>query len=153
VSDKSSKEMRKPNRVGKPIQFFAATLPWKQLPDYPDIGSYKCNSDNSPAFVGAADTGNDISNAAILIHEIIESVFCWLHGIKEEDISAFDRKWFAEEKAGVKHIHDGPGDDPAAPYHVWHLVAERFEREFIEQAGMSWEEHEENCERIYRGGY
>jgi hypothetical protein len=145
--------MQKPDRAKKPIQFFCATLPWKQLPDYPDIGSYKCNEDNSPAFVGAADTGNDISNCAILMHEITESFLCWLHGVKEEDISAWDKKWFAEEKRGVRHIHDGPGDDPAAPYHTWHLVAERLEREFITQCGMSWEEHEENCERVYKGGY
>jgi hypothetical protein len=145
--------MQKPARAKKPIQFFAATLPWKQLPDYPDIGSYKCNHDNSPAFIGAADTGNDISNAAILLHEIIESFFCWLHGIKEEDISAFDKKFFAEEAAGIKHIHDEPGNDPAAPYHTWHIVATNFERTFIEQCALTWEEHCQNCERIYTNHY
>ena len=144
--------MQKPARAKKPIQFFCATLPWKQLRSYPDIGDYQCNADNSPAFIGAADTGNDISNAGILLHEIIESLLVWLHGVKEEDISAFDRKWFAEEKNGVKHIEEAPGDSPAAPYHTFHLVATRFEREFIEQAGMMWQQHEENCEGIYKNG-
>ena len=141
--------VKKLERVAKPVQFFCATLPWKQLPDYPDIGNYKVNADNSPAFIGAADTGDDISNAAILLHEIVESFLCWLHGVKEEDISAFDRAWFEKEKAGVKHLHEGPGDDPAAPYHLWHLVATRFEREFLVQCGLTWEAHEENCQRIY----
>jgi len=143
----------KPERARKPIQFFCGTLPWKQLRSYPDIGDYQCNADNSPAVIGAADTGNDISNCAILVHEIVESFLNFLHGVKEEDITLFDKKWFAEEAAGVKHLQEGPGDDPLAPYHTWHLVATRFEREFIEQAGMSWAEHEENCSRVYRNSY
>lgn len=137
--------MRKPDRAKKPIQFFAATLPWKQLPDYPDIGSWKCNADGSPAFIGCADTGNDISNAAILLHEMIESFLCWLHGVTEEAVSAFDQKWFKDEAEGKIHLHEEPGNDPAAPYHVWHIVASRFEREFVLQCGMTWEEHCENC--------
>jgi hypothetical protein len=125
------------------------TLPWKQLRSYPDIGDYQCNADNSPAIVGAADTGNDVSNAAILVHEIIESLLCWRHGIKEEAVSAFDRAWFKRDKKDwIRQVCDGPGDDPDAPYHKEHLAATEIERRFIEMCGMSWEEHERNCERV-----
>lgn len=135
----------KPDRIKKPIQFVALTLPWRQLPDYPDIGSWKVNADNSPAFIGSADTGDDISNAAILLHEFIEVMMCWIHGVKEEDVSRFDKEWFTE-----KHGDDEePGHDPAAPYHEWHLVAERFEREFIVQSGMMWDQHCQNCKSVY----
>lgn len=138
----------KPMRSRKPIQFAALTLPHKQLPDYPDIGSWKVNADGSPAFVGAADTGDDISNCAILIHEIVEAMLCWIHGVKEEDVSEFDQMWFKEDHG----IDDEPGYDPRAPYRDWHMVAERVERCFIEQAGMLWKEHQQNCNRLYLNG-
>jgi hypothetical protein len=133
-------------RSKRPIQFFAATLPWRQLPDHPDIGSWKCNLDGSPAFIGAADTGNDVSNAAILLHEFVEAFLCWLHGVAEEEVTRFDQAWFKEEEGPVGHLSEEPGDDVMAPYHKEHLTAELFEREFIEQCGMSWEEHEKNCD-------
>jgi len=141
--------VKKKLRPRKPYQVVMLTLPWEQLPDYPDIGSYKMNADNSPAFIGAADTGNDVSNAAILLHEFVESFWCWQHGVKEALITMFDQKWFSEERNGVKHIQDSPGDDPEAPYYEGHLIATRFEREFIVQNGMTWEQHERNCQRIY----
>lgn len=137
-------------RPKKPLQFVALTLPWKQLPDYPDIGSWKTNSDNSPAFIGCADTGDDISNAAILLHEFIEVMMCWIHGVTEESVSTFDQMWFKERDEGKHSNDDEPGYDPRSPYRDWHIVAERFEREFIQQAGMMWEHHEENCIAIYK---
>jgi hypothetical protein len=85
-------------RSKKPIQFAALTLPHKQLPDYPDIGSWKVNADEALRLCGAADTGDDISNWAILIHEIVESMLCGIHGVKEE-VSKFDQMWFAENHA------------------------------------------------------
>lgn len=141
--------MKPLERFRKPFQVVMFTLPWKQLPDYPDVGSYRMNADNSPAVISCADTFNDISNAAILLHEYIESFLCWIHGVTEQSVRDFDQKWFAEEAAGIKHTHEGPGDDPAAPYHTWHLVALRFEREFVIQNGMTWDEHEKNCERVF----
>lgn len=139
------------DRPRKPIQFVALTLPWKQLPDYPDIGSWKVNADNSPAFIGAADTGDDISNAAILLHEFIEVFLCWAHGVKEEDVSKFDKMWFKEQEYGQHKSDDEPGYDARSPYREWHLVAERFEREFITQCGMMWNVHEENCRKVCDG--
>lgn len=137
------------DRPKKPLQFVALTLPWKQLPDYPDIGSWKVNADNSPAFIGCADTGDDISNAAILLHEFIEVMYCWAHGIKEKAVSEFDQMWFKEQEEGKHRDDEEPGYDPRAPYRDGHLVAERFEREFVTQMGMLWGQHELNCESVY----
>lgn len=135
------------DRPRKPIQFAAFTLPWKQLRSHPDIGDWQVNADNSPAVICAADTGNDISNCAILIHEIVESMLCWIHGVKEEDVTRFDKMFFQEQSEG-KHLKKAePGFDRRAPYRDWHLVAERIEREFVVQAGESWERHTENCNK------
>lgn len=122
------------------------TLPWEQLPDYPDIGSWKTNHDGSPAFIGCADTGSNISNAAILLHEFVESFWCWQNGVTEKEVSAFDQAWF---KAHPTLSNEGPGDDPRAPYYVGHKIALGFEKTFIKMNGMTWAEHEENCDRVY----
>ena len=132
-------------RPRKPIQFVAMTLPWEQLPDYPDIGSWKVNADNSPAFIGAADTGSDISNMGILLHEIIESFLCWTHGVKEADVSKFDQEWFT----GKHEDNEEPGNDPKSPYREQHKIAETFEQGFIAACGMTWDKHSENCRKVY----
>lgn len=137
-------------RPRKPIQFAAITLPYKQMPNFPDIGDWKINADNSLAAVLAADTGNDISNAAILLHEFIEGILCWIHGVREEDVLRFDKMWFEEQSQGKHTEDDEPGYDPRSPYRDWHLVAERFEREFVEQCGMMWQHHSDNCESVYK---
>ena len=137
--------MKEPERKAKPLQFACFTLPWEQLRSYPDIGDWMVNEDNSPALICAADTGDDISNAGILLHEIIEALLCWVHGVKEEDVTEFDQNFFVRQANGEIAQDKAPGDDPSAPYHTWHLVAERFEREFIVQAGMMWNQHEVNC--------
>jgi hypothetical protein len=141
--------MRKPDRAKKPIQICCITLPHEQLSSYPDIGDWKCNHDGSPAFIASADTGNDISNAAILLHEFVEAVLCWLHDVSEREVSAFDENFFKEKAQGVEHLYGEPGADPSAPYHSEHMIATRFESQFIEACGLSWTKHEENCERIY----
>lgn len=140
--------MKAPVRSKKPLQFAVMTLPWKQLRSHPDIGDWIVNKDNSPAVICAADTGNDISNAAILLHEIIESLLCWLMKVKEEKVTAFDKMFFKEQEEGKHREDDEPGYDPRCPYRIQHLVAERFERAFIEQAGMMWSQHEENCNKV-----
>lgn len=133
----------------KPLQIHLATLPYKQMRSYPDVGDWIVNADNSPAILCAADTGNDISNAAVLLHEFVESIYCWKHGIREEDVTAFDKLFFAEQEAG-KHAPDAePGHDQRSPYRIAHLIAERFEREFVAQFGMTWDNHAENINRLF----
>lgn len=136
--------MNKPERVAKPIQFAAFTLPHAQMRSYPDLGDWLVNADNSPALICAADTGDDRSNLAILLHEIVESFICFLTGVREEAVTEFDRKWFAEHPESDEE----PGNDRSAPYHMAHLIATRYERDFCDQIGLMWSVHEENCDKV-----
>lgn len=140
--------MKTPERSPKPIQFVCLTLPHKQLPDYPDIGSYRMNADNSPAFIGCADTGNDISNFAILIHEAVEAMWVWLHGVREEEIRAFDQDFFAAQDKGEEPQNAEPGYAKGCPYGEGHFMAEQVERFVLERFGVMWAQHEANCERV-----
>lgn len=140
------------DRPKKPIQFAVMTLPWKQLPDYPDIGSYRMNADNSPAFIGCADTGDDISNFAILIHEQVEAMWCWINGVSEQKIRDFDQAFFKMQEIGEMPKDAEPGYHSECPYAEGHFMAEQVERFVLERFGLLWNLHEENCQKVYDAG-
>ena len=120
-------------------------LPHKQMRSYPDCGDWFTSSDGEPIMLATADTGNDFSNLAVLLHEFIESVWCWKNGISEQSVTEFDRKWFAEHP----NSNEEPGHDKNAPYHIGHVIAERFENEFLTQMGKMWSHHEEAIGKLY----
>ncbi len=73
-----------------------AVLPHRQLRSYPDCGDWLVNEDNSPLVLCSADTGNDLSNLAILLHEFVEAVWCWQNNVTEAEVTRFDKEWFTE---------------------------------------------------------
>ena len=147
----SGRDVKKVNYFhDRPVQFAAVTLPWKQLRSWPDLGDWQTNSDYSPAVIACADTGSSISNMGILVHEQHECFLCWLHGVKEEDVTAFDQWFFKQQEEGLIEKHLEPGHDARAPYHREHVCAERMEKQFVEDCGMSWSQHTRNCESIYK---
>jgi hypothetical protein len=126
-----------------------AFLPHRQLRSYPDCGDWQIREGGEPAIITVAQTGSDVSDMAVALHELIESFLCWKHGVREEAVTDFDRLFFAEQQAGMHAPDAEPGHDPRAPYREWHLAAERFEREFVLQAGSTWDQHCENVNRLY----
>ncbi len=83
---------------------------------------------------------NLISEFAVLIHEMIEWFFCKLAGITSEQVDAWDM--------GEGKDLDDPGSDPRAPYHLQHMFALQVERMIVEQAGITWEIHEEALDNV-----
>jgi hypothetical protein len=120
-------------------------LPHRMLRTYPDCGDWFLNKDGTPAMVCAADTGNDWSNLAILLHEWIESLWCWQNGVTEAEVNEFDRKWFEDHADSEEE----PGYAVNCPYRIGHLIAEKFEREFLMQFGRMWIHHEESVNALY----
>jgi len=140
--------MTPPERCKKPLQYSCLTLPWKQLRSHPDIGDWVVNADNSPALIACADTGNDISNFAILIHEQVEAVWCWLNGVKEEDVTRFDQEFFKQQELGKVPENAEPGHEKGCPYAFGHFLAEQVERYIVAAFQMTWNQHEDNCEKV-----
>lgn len=123
-------------------------LPHKMLRTYPDVGDWFLNGDQTPAMVCAADTGHDLSNLAILLHEFVEAIWCSRNGVTEQEVNDFDREWFERNPDS----DDEPGHDTHAPYHIGHLIAERFEREFLLQFGRMWSHHVDCVNALYANG-
>ena len=89
-----------------------------------------------------SDLGNPAYNLAVLVHELVEWELCKLAGIREQDITKFD-KWFEDEG-----LTGEPGDDLLAPYRAQHQLATDIERAVIAAFGESWMRYEDECRRV-----
>ena len=74
----------------------------------------------------------DDSEFLVAIHELVEAYLCKKAGITQEMVDAFDLAYEGNE----------PGDNPYAPYHAQHKIAERVEKDLCFALGLTWEEHE-----------
>lgn len=73
----------------------------------------------------------------VLIHEMIEWFLTQKRGIKEKDITKFD-KMFEEERRLGKWTTEEPGHDPRAPYKKEHEIAEKIEKLLAIELGVDW---------------
>ena len=103
---------------------------------YPSAGDWSILDNGTTRALCAAPEGIDPRSVKlVLIHELVESWLCSLHGVKESDVTNFD----------TSHLHfDEPGDSPEAPYYDQHRIAISVEKILCEAMGMTWDEHESN---------
>lgn len=81
-------------------------------------------------------------NVLVAVHEIVEALLCQRAGIKEEDVTAFD-KLFEERRAqGLVGSTEEPGDDPKAPYYTQHQIATHVERFLAKALSIDWEAYD-----------
>lgn len=86
----------------------------------------------------------------VIVHELIENEMRKIDGIREEDITAFDKEFEAERLIRLSKHKEGSeeyeeilseeaGDRPDAPYYKHHQVATGFERLLAALLGVDWE--------------
>jgi hypothetical protein len=78
----------------------------------------------------------------VLIHELVEVLLTEDRGIKEKDISAFDKEYEANRPEGNV---DEPGDDCEAPYKREHCMATGIERIMASLLGVDWLDYDQAC--------
>lgn len=76
-----------------------------------------------------ADSGNDVWNRLVLIHELIEHLLIEKAGIPIEVIDAYDMAYSGEGE---------PGDEADCPYREAHSVATGVERLLCGLLGIHW---------------
>ena len=91
----------------------------------------------------SSEMSKPIYSLIIFIHELFEWVVCLALGIKETDIFAFDKKWYEDREAGIPSPYLEAGSDPAAPYHIPHVMAEVSERMACVLCRENWTDYEE----------
>lgn len=111
-------------------------------------------------FVRVSDQGDWQSNFLIAAHELIEAALCLRRGIKEENVTEFDKQYEKKRQEIEEHldrlcyddppgeqetqaacgcqIYDEPGDDPHAPYKREHQFAETIERLLANELEVDW---------------
>lgn len=94
--------------------------------------------------IKVSDTGNDMDAFLVGIHEAVEAMLCMRHGVTQLDVDHFDM---------VEFKGDGePGEDPRAPYHFEHAVAEVVERTVAAAGGVVWGEYSGRIDALYDRG-
>jgi hypothetical protein len=79
--------------------------------------------------------------ACVLVHELVEWLLTEKRGIKEKDITKFD-KMFEKEREQGKWEDEEPGHDPRCPYRAEHQFAEKIERLMAKELGVIWKEYD-----------
>ena len=80
-----------------------------------------------------ADMGNWKYNVLVLYHALTEQILCHANGIKDEEVTKFD----------MDHPeYDNPGENPKAPYHKEHLIANDIEAQMSVALGVKWIDYE-----------
>lgn len=116
------------------------TIPYTEH-RYPTIGDYWRTDDGTLEF-RVTEMPDWRAEAAVFLHEFVESMLCKQRGITWESIDAFDKQ-FETEGHGE---HDEPGDDPRAPYRNEHRFAENIERAFLAALDLHWDDYDKICE-------
>ena len=97
--------------------------------------------DENQRLIMVAETGDWRKEFLIAFHEQIEQSLCFLFGVSERDVKAFDEMFEKEVEQGLHSPDDEPGDDPRAPYFLFHQLATKLERELCEVGfKMKWDE-------------
>lgn len=115
---------------------------------YDTIGDYYRDLEGHD-IVTTIDTGNDIYNDLVLIHELVERVMTKHKGITIEQIDNHDLMFEKERKEGLHSEFEEPGNDFRAPYIKEHKLATKIELMIARHLGVDIEEYEKTLNKIF----
>ena len=101
---------------------------------YLTCGDWQYDKEDDVLTISVSKMPDWRSELAVAIHEAMEAVKCLADDITTEDVDEFD---FAHQ-----HDEGESGDNPEAPYHKQHKMAETVEREVAKQLDLDWETHD-----------
>ncbi len=113
---------------------------------YPTIGNYF--DENGIEYIEVSEM-DQRSTRLVVIHELIEKWLTENDGITEKEITDFDLMFEDERENGKHGEYDEPGDDIRAPYRKQHRIATLIEKSICLEFNMTWEQHENNCNKLF----
>jgi 5-methylcytosine-specific restriction endonuclease McrA len=121
------------------LSFVMITIPhnWQE---YPTVGNWAFTPDGI-GIVFVSETGNELFNYLISLHEFVEMAICKAKKINGESVTEFDLKYESEREIGLHKQIDEPGDDPRAPYHKAHKAASKIEKMIALALGIKWKKY------------
>jgi hypothetical protein len=121
------------------LTVIAKTIPHKYH-EYETVGNWKFTKEGL-LVIFVSKMSDERYERLVFFHELIEAVLCKFHGIKEEDIKAFDEMYEAERLQGLHKDDEEPGWDKRAPYRKWHIFAEKIERMLAFVLQVNWKKY------------
>jgi hypothetical protein len=124
------------------MNIYIRTIPHESQ-RYETVGDWYFDNEEHPQtlFIFVSNLGNPLYEFLIAYHEQIEAMLCLKAGIKERDVTEFDKQY--ERERAEDDFTSEPGDDPQAPYYVQHQTATRMERALALEMGINWSAYEE----------
>lgn len=103
--------------------------------------------DTEKLVIRVSDTGNWKWNMTIALHEFVEAVLCTCDGVTQEQVDEFDTKWQPHDEV------EEPGEDPKAPYHLYHTIAVDLETSFWLSMNHEddWDSYENKLDELMKG--
>ena len=106
---------------------------------YVTVGDWKFDESGNLEIL-VSDMGNPDYEFLVGLHELVEAYLCKKRNIKEEDVSAFDKRFEAMREAFPEIIGDDePGFSPKAPYLKEHGYATNVEMSTARELGVDIE--------------
>ena len=82
---------------------------------------------------------------AVIGHEFIEAVFCWLFNRTTEECDVFDDRCEREMESGARDPYKEPGFDSESPYYGGHVMGSWWEWFVIHLTFASWTRYNQAC--------
>lgn len=99
--------------------------------------------------INVSNTKNEDYNFLIAVHEFIESYLCKREGIKEEDVTKFDKHFEEMRTAFPDLVGDmEPGDHDNAPYQKQHKIASMMEKWLADNMHIDWEAYNKKVNEL-----
>lgn len=112
---------------------------------YPTIGDYFPDRSIPGWQFNVSRLSSPDHEFLVAIHELIEWYLTQKRGIKERDITRFDKEYEKNRKIGDV---SEPGDSSKAPYHREHVFATKIERLIAKELGVDWKEYEDDINSL-----
>lgn len=113
---------------------------------YDTVGDWWFDKDSSILEIRVSELGNYKQEMIVALHEFIEAILCLSRGIKEEDVTTFDRTY--EQQRLVGDTTSEPGDSIAAPYYNEHQFATAMEKFMAKELELEWGKYEEKINSL-----
>lgn len=105
---------------------------------YNTVGDWAFEADGT-LVINVSEMPDQRSMIGVAIHELAEAILCKYAGITAEQVDEWDMNFKGEGE---------PGNDPACPYLIPHIMAQAIEARFTEMLGLKWTEYDKNVEKI-----
>lgn len=112
------------------------------LQRYPTIGDYYYDSEGILQ-IKVSNLGDRRMEMLVIIHELVEEFLTREAGIKEEDISGFDKYYEKRREMGLVEELSEPGFSSESPYRNQHAIATGIELILAGILGVDWKRYEE----------